>query len=125
VQVRIDKWLWAVRLYKTRSMATDACRRGHVLVNGFTAKPSKEIKPGDIVMVRKLPVIYNYFVKEIVEKRLSAKLVENYLEDRTTPEEMSKLLVKDTFFIRHDKGTGRPTKKDRRLLDNLKDNIES
>lgn len=123
--VRVDKWLWAVRIYKTRSLATDACRRGHVLVNGLPAKPSKEVNPGDTVMVRKLPVIYNYFVKDTAEKRMAAKLVENYMEDRTSPEELSKLSVSDTFFIKREKGTGRPTKKDRRLLDNLRDNIES
>jgi ribosome-associated heat shock protein Hsp15 len=119
--VRVDKWLWAVRVYKTRGLSTDACRRGHVLVNGLTAKPSKEIKEGDHVTVRKLPVLFSYLVKQAVEKRVSAKLVTSCLEDNTSLEEMEKLNVKETFFIRRDRGTGRPTKKERRLLDDLKE----
>ena len=116
---RIDKWLYAVRIFKTRTLAADACRKGRVLVNGLQAKSSKEIKPGDNVTVRKLPVIYNYKVKGIIEKRISAKLVPDYLEDLTSPEELNKLNIKESFFIRREKGAGRPTKKDRREIDKL------
>ncbi len=123
--VRLDKWLWAVRIYKTRSIATDACKRGHILVNGLTAKPSKEIREGDQVTVRKLPVLYNFAVKQLTEKRLPAKLVPDYFDDQTSVEEMNKLKIKETFFIQHDRGTGRPTKKDRRQIDDLKDNLNT
>jgi ribosome-associated heat shock protein Hsp15 len=121
--VRVDKWLWAVRVYKTRSLATDACRRGHILVNGLTAKPSKEVKEKDQVTVRKLPVLYSFIVKQAIEKRISAKLIHDCIEDITSVEELDKLKVKETYFIRRDRGTGRPTKKERRLLDELDDNI--
>jgi ribosome-associated heat shock protein Hsp15 len=119
--VRVDKWLWAVRIYKTRGLATDACRRGHVLVNGMPAKPSKEIKEDDHITVRKLPVLYGYIVKQAIEKRVSAKIVESCLQDITSVEELEKLKIKEAFFIRRDKGTGRPTKKERRLLDDLEE----
>ncbi len=123
--VRLDKWLWAVRIYKTRSIATDACKRGHILVNGLTAKPSKEIREGDQVTVRKLPVLYNFAVKQLTEKRLPAKLVPDYFDDQTSVEEMNKLKIKETFFIQRDRGTGRPTKKDRRQIDDLKENLNT
>jgi len=121
--VRLDKWLWAVRLFKTRSIATDACRRGHILVNGLTAKPSKEIREGDHVTVRKLPVLYSYIVKQLVEKRLPAKLVSDYIDDQTSLEELDKLKINESFFVKRDKGIGRPTKKDRRQIDDLKRNL--
>jgi len=117
--------LWAVRIYKTRSIATDACKRGHILVNGLTAKPSKEIREGDQVTVRKLPVLYNFAVKQLTEKRLPAKLVPDYFDDQTSVEEMNKLKIKETFFIQRDRGTGRPTKKDRRQIDDLKENLNT
>lgn len=123
-KVRIDKWLWAVRIYKTRNQAADACRKGRVLVNGLEAKASREIKLEDIVIVRKLPVIYTYKVKQVIDKRQSAKLITEFLEDLTSVEELSKLNIKDTFFIKRDRGSGRPTKKERRELDELLDNID-
>jgi ribosome-associated heat shock protein Hsp15 len=122
-KVRLDKWLWAVRIFKTRALASEACRKGWVIVNTWAAKPSKEIGEGDEVTVRKMPVIYNFVVKKTVENRLSAKLVPDYLEDRTSVQELDKLKVKDTFFARRDRGTGRPTKKERRELDDLSDNF--
>ncbi|MBN1599411.1 MAG: RNA-binding S4 domain-containing protein [Bacteroidales bacterium] len=120
-KVRVDKWLWAVRIYKTRAQATDACKGGRILVNGITAKPSKELKAGDMILIRKLPVIYSFFVKQVVEKRLSAKLVPEYLEDHTSIEELEKLRVNETYFIKRDKGSGRPTKRERRQIDKLND----
>jgi ribosome-associated heat shock protein Hsp15 len=121
--VRADKWLWAVRIYKTRALATEACRKGRVLVNGTEAKPSREIRQGDSITVRKMPVIYSFRVKQTVEKRLSAKLVPGYLEDLTSLEELEKLKVNDSFFIRRERGTGRPTKKERRQIDKLNNTV--
>lgn len=123
-KVRIDKWLWAVRIYKTRNQAAEACRKGRILVNGLEAKASREIKLEDIVIVRKLPVIYTYKVKQVIDKRQSSKLITEFLEDLTSVEELSKLNIKDTFFIKRDRGSGRPTKKERRELDELLDNID-
>ena len=121
--MRLDKWLWAVRIYKTRSISTDACRRGHIIVNGSIAKPSKEIREGDQITVRKLPVYYNYIVKQLAEKRLPARLVSDYLDDHTSIEELDKLKINESFFVKRDRGSGRPTKKDRRQIDFLNDNL--
>ncbi len=122
-KVRLDKWLWAVRIYKTRNQAAEACRKGRVLVNGLEAKPSRDIRTDDIVVVRKLPVIYTYKVLVLTEKRQSAKIVKDYLEDLTSVDELNKLKVNDVFFIKRYRGKGRPTKKERRTLDNMIDNI--
>lgn len=119
---RIDKYLWAVRLFKTRSEATDACKGGKVKVNGENAKPSKMLKAGDVVTVRKGTVTYTYRVLQPAEKRLGAKLVPDYAENLTPQSEIDKLNAPvETFFVRRDRGTGRPTKKDRRELDGLMD----
>ncbi len=122
-KIRIDKWLWAVRIFKTRNMAADACRKGKVLVNGTEAKPSREVRAGEMIVVRKLPVIYTYKIKRLIDKRQSAKVVKDFFEDLTSVEELDKLNVKDTFFIRRDRGTGRPTKKERRVIDKMIDNL--
>jgi ribosome-associated heat shock protein Hsp15 len=124
-KIRIDKWLWAVRIFKTRNLAAEACRKGRVLVNGTEAKPSREIRVGDTVVIRKLPVIYTYKIKQLIERRQSAKVVKDFFEDLTSVEELDKLKIKDTFFIKRDKGTGRPTKKERRVLDNIIDNMNN
>ena len=118
MEARIDKWLWAVRLYKTRSMATDACKKGQVTMNGTTMKPSKTIKEGDVVSVRKPPITYTFRVLKAIESRVGAKLVPEMLENITPKEqydilEMSKL----SGFANRMRGTGRPTKKERRDLD--------
>jgi ribosome-associated heat shock protein Hsp15 len=118
-KVRIDKWLWTVRVFKTRTLAGEACNKGRILVNGLPAKASKDIKIGDSIIVRKPPVIYSYFVKGIPGSRLSPKLVVDYLEDQTSIEELDKLKVKDVIFFKRDRGAGRPTKKDRRQMDDL------
>jgi ribosome-associated heat shock protein Hsp15 len=118
-KIRIDKWLWTVRLFKTRSLAGDACNNGRILVNGMPAKPSKDIKSGDSVVVRKPPVIYTYIIKGIPNSRISAKLVPDYLEDNTSVEELNKLHVNENIFFKRDRGTGRPTKRERRQMDNL------
>jgi ribosome-associated heat shock protein Hsp15 len=123
-EVRVDKWLWAVRIYKTRSQAAEACKKGRVLIDGHPVKASRNIKKGDTVVVRKLPVIYTYKVTGLIEKRVSAKMaVENY-EDLTSVEELNKLKISDDFFIKRDRGTGRPTKKERRTLDKIKKSLK-
>ena len=120
-QIRIDKWLWAVRIFKTRGLAAEACKKRRVLVNGVIAKSSKIIKKDDAILVTKTPVTYKYLVKELIEKRISAKLATNYIENQTPEEELEKLnRPKLPDFANRERGSGRPTKKDRRILDNLK-----
>jgi len=119
--VRIDKYLWAVRLYKTRSLATEACKKGRISVDDAPVKPSRTVKAGDVIEVRKMPVNYSYRVLEPIEKRVGAKIVDQYVENITPAEELKKLDMEDDFFIKRDRGTGRPTKKDRRLLDDIRD----
>lgn len=116
---RIDKWLWAVRVYKTRSLAAEACKKGRILIGGMEVKPSREIRPGDVILVRKLPVVYTYKVLQLVENRLPAARVKEFAEDITSPEELQKLQIRETVFFKRDRGTGRPTKKERRLLDDI------
>lgn len=124
MQVRLDKWLWAVRVFKTRSDAADACRTNRVLVNDAYAKPSREVKVGDVISVKKMPVVYEYRVVELVSSRQPAKNVPLYAADITPQSELDKLNVpRETIFIVRDRGTGRPTKKERRELDSLMDNL--
>ena len=121
-EIRIDKYLWSVRLYKTRSIASDECRKGRILINNIQVKPSRSIVKGEIIIVKKPPVNYTFRVIEPIENRVSAKLVSSFLEDITPEEEKLKLDYRNsggTFY--RDKGTGRPTKKERRLIDRLKD----
>jgi ribosome-associated heat shock protein Hsp15 len=120
--VRADKYLWAVRIYKTRSIAADECKKGRVLINGITVKPSREIKQGEIIIVRKPPVTYTYEVISTIENRLPAKLTAEYIKDLTAPEELLKLDLRpaDNFGFRR-KGLGRPTKKERRTINRLSD----
>ncbi len=119
-EVRIDKWLWAVRIFKTRSMATEACRKGKIVMDNKPVKPSRMVKKDDVVTVKKLPVFYKYLVKEVLSKRVSAKIVENYVTDLTPEDELKKRLVpKDGGFFIRDKGAGRPTKKERREMEKI------
>ena len=123
--VRLDKYLWAIRAYKTRTDATDACKGGKVRLNGYDVKPSKEVRPGDVIVVRKGAVTYTYKVLDLVDKRLGAKLVPDYVENQTPQEELDKLRAPvETFFLKRDRGTGRPTKKDRRQMENLWDSLD-
>ncbi len=118
--VRIDKYLWAVRLFKTRSQAAEACKKGKVLINELPVKPSREIKQNELFELKKSPVVYKYRVKQLLKNRVGAKLVADYLEDLTPPDELYKLDVeKNMPYFKRDKGTGRPTKKDRRDIDRL------
>jgi ribosome-associated heat shock protein Hsp15 len=120
--IRIDKWLWSVRLYKTRSIATEECKKGRITIDGIAVKPSRVPKIGDIVKVRKNPVTYSFRIKGMPSSRVGAKLVVDYLEDITPPEELKILqMQKDSGYIGRDRGTGRPTKKDRRDLDDFLD----
>ena len=123
-EVRIDKYLWAIRVYKTRTEATDACKGGKVRVNGADTKPSKPVKVGDTIVARKGPVVYTYKVLQLIDKRQGAKLVPNYAENQTSAEELAKLRAPvETFFLKRDRGAGRPTKKDRRIIDKIKGDL--
>ncbi len=119
--VRIDKYLWAVRLYKTRTLATEACKKGRITVDDMPAKPSRTVTAGDVIEMKKMPVVYSYRVKDPIEKRVGAKIVDQYVENITSQEELQKLEMKDDFFVKRDRGAGRPTKKERRLLDDMQD----
>lgn len=120
--IRIDKWLWAVRIYKTRSQATEACKKGHVSVSGIPVKPSRMVQPGETVKVRILQIVRSYKVLALSEKRMSAKLTEGFVQDITPPEELEIMeMNKNMRWISRERGTGRPTKKDRRDLDEFFD----
>lgn len=124
-QVRIDKFLWSVRIYKTRSIASEACRKGRIIINNVQVKPSRSVLRDEIITVKKPPVIYTYRVIEPIENRVSAKLAIKYIEDLTPEEEKSKLDVRLTGFnSNREKGSGRPTKKERRNLDRFTGNID-
>lgn len=118
--VRVDKFLWSVRLYKTRSIASDECRKGRILINEIQVKPSRIVLKNEIIFVKKPPVIFKYRVIDPIENRVSAKLVSQYVEDLTSEEEKAKLDIHHSVLTGfRDKGTGRPTKKERRLIDKL------
>lgn len=115
--MRADKFLWAVRLYKTRSLATEACKKGRVMIDNMPVKPARELKAGDVLQVRKSPIEYTYKIKALLKSRVGAKLVNDYIEDLTPQEELDKLIHTERFFVRRDRGSGRPTKKERRMID--------
>ena len=118
--MRVDKYLWCVRYYKTRNMVTEACRKNHITVNGQIAKPSKEVFPLDKITFRKDQIIYQITVLDIPQNRVGAKLVDIYRTDDTPPETFAHLeLLKLSKEHYRKTGTGRPTKKDRRDLDDL------
>jgi ribosome-associated heat shock protein Hsp15 len=122
-KTRIDKWMWAVRIFKTRSLATEACKKGKVTIDGVTIKPSREVKLNDKIDIRVPPIIKSYRVKAISGKRMSAKLAVDYVEDITTQDQIDLLNATKTFgFEKRQRGVGRPTKLDRRLIDKLKNN---
>ena len=118
MEIRIDKFLWAVRLYKTRSLAAEACKKGKILINNVQVKSSRVVAKNETLIVKKLPVIYSYRIKEITGNRIAAKLVADFIEDLTPDEEKFKLKLAETPGFGHrEKGTGRPTKKERRVID--------
>lgn len=119
-EARLDKWLWAARIFKTRTLAADACKNGRVAINGAQAKPSRAVKIGDSVSVRKPPITYTFKVLQAIEKRVGAKLLPEILENITAPEQYEILeMSRISGFVDRARGTGRPTKKDRRALDDF------
>ena len=123
-EARVDKWLWAVRIFKTRSIATDACKKGRVAVGGTVVKPSRMIHVGDIVSVRKPPIEYFFRVIQLLGSRVGAKRVEEFMQN-VTPREQYELLElqRVSGFVDRAKGLGRPTKKDRRDLDQFAEEL--
>ena len=117
-EARIDKWLWAARIFKTRTIAADACKNGRVAVNGVNVKPSRMVKADDVVAVRKPPVTYSFRVLKTIEQRVGAKMLPDIYEN-VTPADQYELLEMNRIsgFVDRARGTGRPTKKDRRQLD--------
>lgn len=123
-EVRVDKWLWAVRIFKTRSLATDACKMSRVSINGQLAKPSRTVKVGDIIGVRKPPIEFSFRVVQVLNNRVGAKLVPEYMENVTPREQYEILeLQRISGFVERAKGLGRPTKKERRSLDQFMDEM--
>lgn len=120
--IRLDKYLWAVRVFKTRSDAADAIRNNRVMVNNAYAKPSRDVQVGDVITVKKMPVTYSYKVVDLVSSRQGAKNVPQYCLNITPQEELDKLSTpRETIFVFRERGTGRPTKKERREIDALMD----
>lgn len=118
MEARIDKWLWAARLYKTRSLAAEACKNNRIHINGVVAKPSRNVKDGDEVSVRKPPVTYTFRILKTIEQRVGAKLLPDIYENITTPDQYELLeMNRISGFVNRQRGTGRPTKKDRRAMD--------
>ncbi len=123
--VRIDKYLWAIRAFKTRTEAADACKGGKVKVGDVNAKPSRDVEAGDVLTVRKGIVTYTYKVIQPTEHRVGAALVPQFAENLTPEEELAKLKAPvETFFVTRDRGSGRPTKKDRRDIERLWDALD-
>lgn len=119
---RIDKWLWSMRVFKTRTIATDACRKGRVTMGGTAVKPSRTVKPGDVIDVRKPPITYTFRVKQLSTGRLGARLVPDYLENLTSQDQYELLeMTKISGFVDRRKGLGRPTKRDSRELSRFKE----
>jgi ribosome-associated heat shock protein Hsp15 len=117
---RIDKFLWSVRIYKTRTQATDACKAGKVTIDGRPVKPAKEVDEGDIINVKKDHINRSYRVISPIQKRVGAKLVTNFVEDITPESELNKLEMMKQNFEYRDRGLGRPTKRDRRIITKIK-----
>lgn len=124
-EVRIDKWLWAVRIFKTRTVAAEACKKGRVLIGDGSVKPSRNVRAGDVIQVRKPPVTYSFKVLAPADKRMGAKMVPQFMENVTTPDQYELLeLNKISGFVDRQRGTGRPTKKERRDLDQFAGSID-
>ena len=117
-EARLDKWLWSARIFKTRTIAADACKNGRVQVNGVQVKPSRMVKVGDVIAVRKPPVTYSFKILKAIEQRVGAKLLPEIYENVTTPDQYELLeMTRISGFVNRQRGTGRPTKKDRRQMD--------
>ncbi|MDE5808636.1 MAG: RNA-binding S4 domain-containing protein [Muribaculaceae bacterium] len=121
-EVRVDKWLWAMRVFKTRTIATDACKKGRITMGGVAVKPSRAIKVGDVIDVKKPPITYTFRVKQLTGNRLGAKLVPEYLENITSPAQYELLeMTRISGFVDRRKGLGRPTKREGRELSRFKE----
>jgi ribosome-associated heat shock protein Hsp15 len=121
-EARIDKWMWATRIFKTRTIAAEACKKGRVTINGSFVKAARSIKAGDIIQVKKPPITYSFKVLQTIEKRVGAKLVPEYMQNVTTPDQYELLeMSKISGFVDRARGTGRPTKKDRREIEGFTD----
>ena len=124
-EVRIDKWLWAVRIFKTRTIASEACKKGRVMVNNISVKPSRTIRKGDIIQDRKPPVTYSFKVLALADKRMGAKMVPDFMENITPPDQYEILELNSiSGFVDRQRGTGRPTKKERRDLEQFTGSID-
>jgi ribosome-associated heat shock protein Hsp15 len=124
-EVRIDKWLWAVRIFKTRTIAVEACKKGRVMIDNVAVKPSRNIRVGDVVQVRKPPVTYSFKVLALSQNRMGAKLVPQFMENVTPPDQYELLeLSKISGFVDRQRGTGRPTKKERRDLEQFGSSLD-
>jgi ribosome-associated heat shock protein Hsp15 len=119
---RTDKWLWAARIFKTRSIAADACKNGRVSINGVNVKPSRPLKAGEVVSVKKPPITYSFRVLKCIEQRVGAKLLPEIYENVTDPKQYELLeMSRISGFVDRARGTGRPTKKERRAIDHFVD----
>ncbi|MFZ4582292.1 MAG: RNA-binding S4 domain-containing protein [Paludibacter sp.] len=119
-EVRIDKWLWAVRLFKTRTLAAEACKKGKVLMHDIQVKPSRNVKVGDMVGIKRNPVLFSFKVLALTENRMNAKLVPDFMANVTTPDQLELIeLARIAAQNNRDRGTGRPTKKERRDIDDF------
>lgn len=124
-EVRVDKWLWAVRIFKTRTIASEACKKGRVMVNNISVKPSRTIRKGEIIQVRKPPVTYSFKVLALADKRMGAKMVPDFMENITPPDQYEILELNSiSGFVDRQRGTGRPTKKERRDLEQFTGSID-
>jgi len=119
-EVRIDKWLWAVRLFKTRTLAAEACKKGKVIIQNIQVKPSRNVKVGDIISIKRNPILFSFKVLALSENRMNAKLVPEFMLNVTTPDQLELIeLAKLAGQTGRDRGTGRPTKKDRREIEDF------
>ena len=124
-EARVDKWLWAARIFKTRSIAVDACKNGRVTIEGVNVKPSRSVKVGEVISVRKPPITYSFRILKTIEQRVGAKLLPEIYENVTAPEQYELLeMTRISGFVDLARGTGRPTKKDRRSLDAFINDME-
>jgi ribosome-associated heat shock protein Hsp15 len=119
-EVRIDKWLWAVRLFKTRTLAAEACKKGKVIVQNIQVKPSRNVKVGDVISIKRNPILFSFKVLALSANRMNAKLVPEFMLNVTTPDQLELIeLAKLAGQSGRDRGTGRPTKKDRREIEDF------
>lgn len=124
-EVRIDKWLWSVRIFKTRTNASDACKKGRVLIDDMVVKPSRNIRRGEVIQVKKPPIIFSFKVLDLADKRMGAQKVPEFMENVTPPEQYGILeLNKISGFVDRQRGKGRPTKKERRDLERFTNSFD-